>query len=891
MNPEFRPPGNQSSRVRHVIRTYIELSYRHPVAILLLSLILAGLGIWCASHIRLDANLQSLLPRNTETVRAMKAVDARYGNSDLFTIAIVMKDPETVARIQDSIQARLQKDWPDVVFAQTARDNAFFKQHALLYLPADYLKDIEAKLSQLRLNLGTETPLGADLLDDTDTASAMKPMAWFNASIPQQLGLPDEAADAFAEYFKAKNPEAAAEFDFKAGIPDSLRSRLIGMTRDGRTVGLVQAALKYPSYNIDYVKTVLARTQVLLDPFRKRYGSALNIGVEGPYEGLEEVNSLARNGLIATFISVGLNLLILLLYFRSLGAVVVIGWQAVFSCILTLAATALTYGRMNLYTVFVIAILFGMGTDFSIYVVGYSQKLVRAGRSWIEALEETWDVLFFSLTVHAITTIAGLLTLRVSKFVGFYEFGVIASIGVAASIAAAFFTMPACIFLWERAYRRWPRLWPSLGHNVLNLRIPSFLWRQDGRNFVRFAAAAIGVGAVVLACFIPRLRFEYDFDRLRDTQDVVDHGRPIDVALNSRRSSSQPVVVLAKDSAAMVALHDTLLHRLTVEKDPYLRSFLTLTTFVPPSEAQQERMRYIDNIGALARTRVFDRAHGDDSVMIHRLRDLSQTHPFSARDIPDWAFNLLRERDGSYGKIGFIYGNYNTSNAIEAGRFQDRYGHFDINGEHLSAYSSTFLFSDIMRLVKADSKKIFASMLLILVFFLACILRDWRLLLICSIELIVGVIWIMGLMGLLGIKVGAYNLIVISDLQGYSVNLCTYILLAYMRLGRHRMRELYSNIGVLVGVCTLTTTAGYAGMLFTSHLGIISIGNFAVLGLPTLLITALGLTPWLCTKFIPETKIRPLGPADPPLAGWDSLSLSTQSAASNLADRDPQQKF
>ena len=122
--------------------------------------------------------------------------------------------------------------------------------------------------------------------------------------------------------------------------------------------------------------------------------------------------------------------------------------------------------------------------------------------------------------------------------------------------------------------------------------------------------------------------------------------------------------------------------------------------------------------------------------------------------------------------------------------------------------------------------------------------------------MVVGMIWILGLMGLFRIKIGVFNLIVISDLQGYSVNLCTYLLLAYLRLGRHRLREIYSDIGVLLVVGTLTTTAGYMGMLFTTHLGIISIGKFAVLGLPTLLITTLGLTPWLCMKLIPDSRIQ-----------------------------------
>jgi predicted exporter len=78
-----------------------------------------------------------------------------------------------------------------------------------------------------------------------------------------------------------------------------------------------------------------------------------------------------------------------------------------------------------------------------------------------------------------------------------------------------------------------------------------------------------------------------------------------------------------------------------------------------------------------------------------------------------------------------------------------------------------------------------------------------------------------------------------------------------LRLGSKRLGELYSGIGALVAVSTLTTTAGYAGMLFTTHLGIASIGKFAVLGLLVLLGTSLCLTPWLAMKLLPEPEEAP----------------------------------
>ena len=830
----------------NLLASHIRFSHRYRFLIVALTLALTALCAVYSTRLRIDANLDALLPRDTETIRAMGEAKKRLGSSDLYTIAISIDDPAELARLQDRLADSLRK-WPDVVYAQVARDNSFFREHALLYLPIEQLQKISGKIGDLRLELAGRGPLTVDLLDDTPKPEQRQ---WFDADLPQQLGLPDEAAESFSRFLR-KSKNAATVPDAKSGIPDSLRARLMGRTKEGRLVGLVQASLAKPSSDFQYVSTVVARSKALLDPIRAEYGSRLETGVEGPYKELAEVDSLSSNGLLATIISVGLNILIIAVYFRAAGAMAVILMQAVISCVLTLALTTFVYGDLNLYTAFVVSILFGMGIDFSIYVLGHAMQLMRAGKKLEEALQQTLDELFYSLVVAASTTVAGLLTLLTSKFVGFYEFGIQASAGIAFSLASVYLTLPAFAFVVQSLSRA-----PGLGWAGIKAIKPfrwPFAWRPNWPKLVTRTALATGLGALALAFFTTKLRFEYDFDKLRETHNEKG-GLPVKIALGSNRTSSQPVVVMGKDSASMAALQDTLLQRLTVARDPYLRSFLTLSTFVPPAQVQLQRLGEIRHIGELISARVFDKATGEDSAMIANLRELTRTGTFQPADIPAWSLNLLRERDGSYGKLGFIYGNYNSSNALEASVFQDRYGHLKAAGARLSCYCSSFVFSDIVRLVKSDSLRVFFWMTGVLVLLLAVILRDRRLLAACFIQLVVGIVWIVGLMGLFGLKVGPFNLIVITTLQGYAVDVSSYMLLGYLRLGRKRIGELYGGIGVLVAVSTLTTTAGYAGMLFTSHLGIASIGKFAVLGLLVLLGTSLCLTPWLAMKLLPEPK-------------------------------------
>ena len=92
-------------------------------------------------------------------------------------------------------------------------------------------------------------------------------------------------------------------------------------------------------------------------------------------------------------------------------------------------------------------------------------------------------------------------------------------------------------------------------------------------------------------------------------------------------------------------LYDTLMIRLHKEKDPTLRSFLTLKTFVPPIDSQESRLEIIEEIRDLVNYKVFDRAEGEDSANIAALRKLAQVEEtFTAEEIPDWALDLLRKK-------------------------------------------------------------------------------------------------------------------------------------------------------------------------------------------------------------------------------------------------------
>ncbi|MFC1585309.1 RND family transporter [Fibrobacterota bacterium] len=837
------------------LNRYLSFAERRPLVVLLFAALIGLSAVFPIRNLRIDADLDDLLPPDSKTVQAMRKVQNRFGSADLFTIAIQMADQSgnaaEIASIQDEL-ARRMETWDDLIYVQYEQDNSFFLNHALLYLPLPHLQKIVDNLEEIQLETGTaKSPFVVDLLDDADAGASGPPGArtWFDASLPRELGLPDEAAEAFSGFLKnAKRTDTVKTWDPKQGFPENIRKRFIGRHPDGTLNGVVRAALKKSSSDTRYVKEVLVRTEKMLAPVRARYGDRLNIGVEGSYEGLQEVQSLARNGFIATSISAFLVIAAILVFFRSFGAFLAVVIQVSYSCLLTLAGAGLIYGRLNLYTMFVISVILGMGIDYSIHLMGHFQMSAASGMPWKHAMKETYSKLIRPMLLAAVTTIAGLLALLTAKFIGFYEFGVIAALGIVFNLASALFLLPALVFFFNRAgnirYLSWLRLRPG--------QRPSRVWTvfntPRGLRVLGFCALLLIAGSFTSAVFLPRTGFEYNFRNLRDEYKGRDSGRHVSVALSGGRKSSQPVVALAETPAAMLALHDTLTHRLTAEKDSMLRGFLTPYTFVPNSKLQSQRMKVIKKINALITARMFDKAGPEDLRMVEMLRGMAEVKPFTEKDIPDWAFRLLQERDGSYGKIAFIYGKFDSEDAREAARFHQLYGRFHLQGEELELFSSSFIYSDIMELVKSDAKKM--AWLTSLVIFLTLVfsLRQWKPVAIACAVMILGAIWTVGLMGMFGVKLGPFNLIVITSLLGVSIDSIIYLITACRERGRDGLGEVYSVTGVLVSASVITTVFGYAGMLFTSHKGIVSIGSLAVTGFCAFYVTAMVLTPWLCLK-------------------------------------------
>ena len=826
------------------------------LAIFVLSLIPTVLKL------QIHTDLATLLPEGTPSVIALEESYHRFGSTDRFMIAIQAKDPYLVARLQDSIQEYIDANWQDDIISrpQVKNDNSFFTKNALIYLPVEHLERIRDNLEDIQLEIGRKNgPLVVDLLADSTsgTEAPKKERVWFDANLPQALGLPDEAADAFESFFKSRDSSGTEvekkDLGPKRNLPKELKTRLIGEDKHDSTLfnGVVQCKLVRPSTDVDFVKHILLRSDTLLAKFNAvDYGQPVLMTVEGSYEGLNEVNDIMSDSTISMVIAVILIFLIVAVFFRSpVKAPLLMLAQVLLACSLAMCFTTFYYGALNPFTVLVTSIILGMGVDYSIHFMGTCQRCFTACGDLKLAMEQTVAKLLRPMFLAALTTIAGLLSLLIAKFVGFYEFGVISAVGILFSFLTAIFAMPVFIFIAGGLPPR-PR----------NSFFPKAWSDEKIVGFFKRAAVVGLVFSVVMAFFCPNLEFEYNFKNLRrppkENVEQVKKSISTGNALASNRKSSTPAAVMATRAELLDSLYDTLMVRMHTEHDSTLRSFLTLKTFLPSQADQQARMEVIDEIKELAEARVFDRATGDDSVNIATLRNLAEeVSPFTVDSLPEWAVDLLKEKDGSVGKIGFIYGRYNSSDAREAAEWQDRFGHWEFGGEKLKVFSSQFILADVVRAVKYDSMRMAFVVILVIIAILALSLRKPKLVVISAASLLIGLLWSAGLLGLMNVliglgHIGIYNVVVIPAVLGLAIDSTIHLLVGWTQDKSFTPRTLVDNVGRLVMASSVTTAAGFAGALGVEHRGLRTIGELATTSILAFLLASLIFTVFFAIVFL-----------------------------------------
>lgn len=825
------------SKLLHLLRPLVELNYRHPFLVLGFCLLTALVSANFALKLTVDTDIASLLPESNENVQALRALQESVGGETVMEVAIRSSSfKANKAFAEDLIEKSL-------ALHDERRDQSFISQ-------VEYRRDTDV-LRDNALFLATDSELDqiiGFLEDEIEQAR--------EEANPFYVDFEDEFEDDDGSGVSDEGDLGSFRETYDELIPTEYP-----VNRDSTLMVLKM----YPTgsqSDIGYLEDLFEAFDTLITSMEPTsYHSDMEVRFGGRLKRhLTEFESIMGDvfNSFATGFS-GVIFLVLLYFFfkkyfhyrqghrddqlhgffshlfRSPVPILVIGVPLLISLAWTFGIAYWALGTLNTMTSVLFVILFGLGIDYGIHYYARYIELRSVGRSVEKALLEAYSKTGAAILVSALTTASALFILVIAEFRGFSEFGLISGTGILLALVAMLYVMPSILTLFER----WG--WILLVERSDENGVRPIFRRYP---FAKWIVSISTLVSVVVLFYSSNLRFEYEFAKLEPEFPEYESFRDFSSGVDES-DRRNPAYIITETEEDLFEVMDTLRARKESNPESMILSVEAFQErFTENSAAAEQKLDRIAEVRSLLQN-PFLVDQEDENLDI--LRRASQSTERLSRDqIPDFLMNRFVTQDGGIGKFLIVYPNEGLSDGRRSIAFKNEIGEVSVSsGRVYHAGSTSIVAAEMLDLMIDESPYMVSATFLIVLIFMFYSFRSFRWGLIAMIPLLIGFLFLFGIMIVTGFKFNFYNLVVLPAILGIGCDNGVHIAHRYRVEGRNSMWNVLSSTGQHITVGSLTTMMGFAGLLFTAHPGLQSIGVMAVVGIGMTLFTALTFLPAL----------------------------------------------
>lgn len=793
----------------------------HHRLVLALAVVLTAASVVLAGRLRIDSDLRSLLPQSHPVLQSLDQIEASFGA--LGSVNIVLKDGTAEQRraLADAIAVRVQQS-PLVREVEYRLRSEFFADHALYYLSDPEMEQLD------------------------ELVQAWTHYELCTAEPDVCLEKPDEGAPERLRTFVRTKQEAALQ---RTAFRDYFE-------RDDIAALVVLVHPSGPSSDLDFAEAVTEQVRGDVAAAVEQTGGGVTWNVVGPYViKAEERDTIRRD--MAKSGAFGLFGVVLILYilFRSGRAVMTLLVPLACGVAWSMALTELVLGRLNTLTSLISTVIVGMGIDAGIHFL--MQVREEQGRgSDREAIARAFGNLIVPLLIASGTTLGAFTVMASSSFPAFQEFGLIAGAGVALCLLAMVTVYPAMLCL------------------VGVKRVGDPEAERPGRGFlVRLVLHRPGVvlGTVVAvsiaaAALAPRAQFENSTRKLQSDRSRALYQE--DTFLISK--------IFGKDIHAGVLVVDTLAQaravldtaravqarRLsdgsgTVVAELFAAPDLLPDPAIDPQKRKQQIAAMTEDIPERtwdkleARAAGTDEAEGERSLTpedARRLKQMLKAEPVALDAMPPALLDRLRSKDGRFAV--FAYPNFDAADIASGLAFMAETAEYTEGVDGLKPEQAVFVgettvYALMYQLMQTEAPAVFGMALGLITLLVLGQLRSFGATLLTLAPLLLGMVWLVGLMATLGVRFTLFNVPILPAILGIGVDNGVYLTdrIRRMRGAPGGLALALGETGSAIAAATTTTMMGFAAFIIADSGGLRGIGVLAVLGIGIAAVTAILLLP------------------------------------------------
>jgi hypothetical protein len=763
-------------------------NHRKPWQALALAAVLVVLGGFFARKLSLSSDLVGLLPKSFSSVQDLEKLRSRFGGQGYLVVVGMNAEPDKLKQFADDMAPKLAQ-LSEVRYVNYQRPNSFFEEHALYYVDVEDLKTLQERID-------------ARILWEKEQANPL--VVRLDDSPPPSIDFSD---------IEQKYMGRAAERLSKG-------KDLYYLDPEERMVVLMLKP-KGNSADLGYAKKVVAQVDEFLSKQDlSKYGPGFQTTLSGTYKKKIDQQQLITTDL-ARASSIALVLLIayLVFHFRSVLGVVFTMVPVLSGLAMTYGIVGLLYGKVNLLTGFLGAVLGGLGVEHGIHLLGRYTSLRSEGEDSLEAVRDAFSHTGFAALISAVVAALTFLSLSISEFAAFHEFGIIAAVGMLVSIASYVLILPAMLGLASR--------WGWKPREHVGAAGPlAMLARWLPRSY-RGVAIAVGVGLVAIISQMGNVSFSYDGSKLEDmTMPSMRLDRRMDKILGYSQS---PVVVLT-DSQDMErqVVQQLKARKAEKGKDSTIDFVGSLEDLVP--DRQEEKAAVLKAIRDRLEKLDPDRLPKEIQGNLERYLKLTGAPAFQRKDLPEMVRREFEGLEGNKGGVVLVYSAINLADGSGTRRFTKEVRGMKLtDGTQVSAAGEALIVADILDMVAQEGPRILAAAILSVLVAMWITLGKLRTALICMLPTLLSIAGLVGLMAILGIQFNYLNLVVLPVLVGTTVDAGVHLI---QRLSEPNSDfiTVYAETGRAITGGLLTSAIGFLALAIARHPGLNSIGNVANLG-------------------------------------------------------------
>lgn len=849
---------------------------KHYFLVTLASFLVTALSVWViATKWNINSDFKALLPETSAAAMAMTEVADRVGSGSALFVVVDSPDRDANRKFAKVFSEKLEAI-ESVALAHYHNDKTFFEKNQLLYMEAEDIATLRERLAKrIKEEKKAANPLFVSLKKKERNEDEFIQTEDISDKYKSQ------AQNEYKEYMEADD-----------GYSLTIVVRFVESSTD----------LMATNKLLDNVR------QMAKDLKPESYHPEMTVELGGGLVKRQaEYKSILNDVVVSAMTTLGGLCLVLALYFRRIRAIAVVLIPLIMGIVWALSVAFLVYGELTTVTVFIFAILLGLGIDFAIHLLsGYDHARLE-GLTPVDALVSCYSSTGKATVLGAITTFVTFVVLSFAQFKGLSQFGTVASAGVLASLLAMLLVLPSLVLTFDRLMPYAPKQADDRQH---------FLDRLITDGFIaHWSKWALGVGLVLtgLAAYeFHNVQFEENFRKIgqiepfwldaaqqeREAQELAtsktarkvakqifasarsvreaaepstfvmdreqkDVGDKYTSAVSGKQSST-PTLMLFDDAKDTAHVYNVMKQMYDAGELSTIASVAAIHAFLPgTAEQQAERLAEIQKIRELLDREGTAFLTDKQREKVEELREKLDVQAIDVRSLPEWTKHLFKEAGAAakpaaegepyaYEYLIYVNERIDQMKGNEARQFLEQVAQVrEKTGVDIRIGSQSYIYVAMLDEIKTDGARMMGIAIVFVLVILAIGFRSPGRGLISMLPLIIGTMWTFGFMGWMGIKLDFFNVIIIPVVVGIGVDDGIHFYHHYLHEGRGSVASVFRKVGSAVFMTSVTSIIGFGGLAVTDHRGLQSIGYVAITGIVCTLLSTLLLMPsllWFAEK-------------------------------------------